>query len=213
MARGRVYNRIYTDDDWDKVNKENKNLMEDFLTELKSQKKKDSTLKQYRNDLRIVLIYILKEHNNKSILQLNKKHFRNMSLWLSGELNLSNARCNRLMSAVRSMLDFAENDDDYEYEINFAKKVKGLPREEVREIHFLSDEIIIKLREYLREHKEYQKMCLLDLAYDSAGRRNELFQVKKEDLLEKNNTNIVIGKRGKKFPLIYLFNSNTESLG
>jgi len=47
-ARGRVYNRIYNDTEWLVVNNDNKILMEDFLLELKSRKKKESTLKQYR---------------------------------------------------------------------------------------------------------------------------------------------------------------------
>lgn len=211
MARGRVYNKIYTKEEWDLVNEENKDLMEDYLVEMRASKKKDGTIKQYKNDLRIILIYIYRKLKNKSILELNKKNFRNINLWFIEELGLSNARANRLMSAVRSMLDFAEDDDDYEYESNFAKKVKGLPKEEVREIVFLTNEQISKLREKLIELKDYQKLVLLDLSYDSAGRRNELAQVLKEGLLERNNTNTVVGKRGKKFPLIY-FSRTKESL-
>lgn len=211
MARGRVYNRIFNEDDWKLVNKENKNLIEDFCIEMKSNKKKESTINQYRNDLRLVAIYVLKELGNKPIIELNKKHFRNINLWFMNDLNLSSARCNRLMSAVRSMLDFAENDDDYDYDVNYAKKVKGLAKEEVREIVFLTDEQIHKLRDKLKEEKLYGHLLLLDLSYDSAGRRNECYQVLKEGLLERNNTNIVIGKRGKKFPLLY-FDNTHESL-
>lgn len=42
------------------------------------------------------------------------------------------------------------------------------------------------------------------MGFDSAGRKNELFQVEKHGLLDGNKTNVVIGKRGKKFPLVYL---------
>lgn len=209
--RGRVYNRIFNEEEWVIVNKDNKNLMYDFIIELKARKKKKGTIDQYSNDIRIILIYILRQLKNKSILELNKKHFRNMNLWMIDNLGVSNARANRLMSTIRSMLDFAEDDDDYEYDVNYAKKVKGLPKEEVREIYFITDEQVSKLRECLKNKQEYQKLLLLDLAYDSAGRRNELFQVEKEGLLERNNTNIVIGKRGKKFPLIY-FSNTKESL-
>lgn len=210
MARGTVYNRIFNEEDWELVNKENKNIMEDFLEEYRQQKKKPSTLNQYMNDLRIVLIYILKELRNKNILELNKKDFRRFNLWLQDK-GMSSARVNRMMSSVRSMLTFCEDDDDYEYDLNVARKVKGLAKESVREIQFLTDEQITLLREELRKREEYIKMLLLDLAYDSAGRRNELYQVLKEGLLDKNNTNIVIGKRGKKFPLIY-FSRTKESL-
>lgn len=209
--RGRVYNKIYTPELWEQVNQDNKDLLDDFLTELRSKKKKKSTIDQYFNDGRIILIYILKELGNKSILELNKKNFRNMTLWMIDKLGVSNARSNRLLSMIHSMLDFAEDDDDYEYNNNISKKVKGLPKEGVREIHFLKDEQIQLLREELRKREEYQKMALLDIAYDSAGRKNELFQIVKQGLLEKNNTNIVIGKRGKTFPLIY-FSHSKESI-
>lgn len=211
MARGRVYNRTVTKEDWERVNKLNKNLIDDFCIEMKSNKKKESTILQYRNDLRIICTYILRELDNKPILELNKKHFRNINLWFMNDLGLSSARCNRLMSSVRSMLTFAENDDDYDYDINFASKVKGLEKEAVRDIVFLSDEQIHKLRDALKEKQMYSHLLLLDLAYDSAGRRNECYQVLKEGLLERNNTNIVTGKRGKKFPLLY-FDNTHESL-
>ena len=56
-----VYNRIYTKEKWEQVNKYNKNLMEDYLLELKAQKKSQGTIDQYRNDLRIMFIYIFLE--------------------------------------------------------------------------------------------------------------------------------------------------------
>ena len=127
MARGTVYNRVYNEEDWKLVSKENKNIMEDFLEEYRQQKKKQSTLDQYRNDIRIVLIYILKELNNKCLLELTKKDFRRFNLWLQDK-GMSSARVNRMMSAVRSMLTFCEDDDDYDYDQNVARKVKGLAK-------------------------------------------------------------------------------------
>lgn len=206
-----IYNRIYNEEDWSKVNKENKNIMEDFLIEYKQQKKKPSTLEQYKYDLQIIMIYILKFCDNQSILSLNKKHFRNLSLWLTEELKQSSARSNRIMSCTRSLLTFCEDDDDYEYDVNYAKKVKGLPKEQVRDIHFLADDDILKLKDYLVENKEYQKATLVMLLYDSAGRKNEVAQVQKHSFFDesKNSTNRVIGKRGKVFPLLY-FNGTKE---
>jgi site-specific recombinase XerD len=40
--------------------------------------------------------------------------------------------------------------------------------------------------------------------FDSAARRNEAFQIKKDGLLEGNKANEVIGKRGKKYKPVYL---------
>lgn len=200
-----VYNRIYSKQKWEKVNRYNKELMEDFLLELKAQKKSQGTINQYRNDLRIMFIYILEELNNKEIYKLKKKQFRNYMLWLQ-EKEMSNARINRLMSALRSMLSYASDEDTYEgeLEINHAQKVRGLQKEKVREIIFLTDEEIEYIYSRLIEKGKYQQALLCALMYDSAGRRNECFGVEK-DFAEKdpNFTNMVTGKRNKKFRLLY----------
>jgi integrase/recombinase XerD len=205
--RGRVYNRIFDEQEWKEVNKENKYIMDDFLEEYRQRKMKESTLSQYKNDLRIVMIYIKRKLNNRTITDLTKKDFRRFSLWLTDDLKLSNARVNRIMSAVRSLLTYVEDDDDYDYDNNVAKKVKGLPKEAVRvneDDFFLSHEQVMKLRNELIKRDRLQDAVLLMLMYDSGARRNEVYQVVKHGLLDGNKTNIVTGKRGKQFPLIYL---------
>lgn len=205
--RGRVYHNFYTPELWNQVNNENKMIMEDFLQEYRQRKKSKNTIDAYRNDIRIVLIYILKKLNNKSILELKKKDFRGLSLYFSEECELSSARVNRLHSAVNSLLTFCEDDDDYEYNINYSKKVAGLPKERVKdndEDFFFTYDEFIKVRDILVQRGELQNAVLWSLAFDSAGRRNELFQVKKDNLINQNKTNIVVGKRGKKFNLVYL---------
>ena len=207
MSRGKIYNKFYTDELWAKVNRENKLILDDFLAEYRQRKMKPGTISGYKNDLRIIMIYILKELNNKCILELKKKDFRGLSLYFTEECDMSPARTNRLKSALNSMLTFCEEDDDYEYEINYAKKVKGVPRERVKDdeddFFFTFDEFV-KVRNILVERGKLQYAVLWSLGFDSAGRKNELFQVEKHGLLDGNKTNIVVGKRGKKFQLVYL---------
>lgn len=199
-----AYNKIYTDEDWALVNKENKDIMEDFLLEYKSRKKKEGTIRQYRNDLRIILIYILKNCDNKPITELNKRDFRRLSLWFSDDLAVSNARTNRLMSCVRSLLTYVEDEDEYDYDNNVAKKIRGLEKNPVRKIVFLTNDEIKQLREKFIKEERYKEAMLISLLYDSAGRKNEIAQVEKYSFIEnKDCTNIVTGKRGKQFPLIY----------
>ena len=207
MPRGRIYNNFYTPELWEQVNKKNKRILDDFIAEYKQRKMSKGTIAGYRNDLRIILIYILKELDNRCILELNKKDFRGLSLYFTEECNMSAARTNRLKSAVNSMLTFCEEDDDYDYEINYAKKVKGIPKNRVKDddddFFFTFDEFI-KVRDILVEQEKWQLAVLWSLGFDSAGRKNELFQVTKHGLLDGNKTNVVIGKRGKKFQLVYL---------
>lgn len=211
MAK-QVYNRVYTKEKWEKVNNFNKRLLDDFILELKCNKKKSGTITQYYNDIRIILIYILTENENKAISKLKRKHFRNFSLWCQ-EKGMSPARTNRLLSAVRSMLAYAGDDSDYEddFETNEAQKVKGLKKEKVRDIMFVTDEEVEIIYKTLIERQKYQQAALLAISYDSAGRRNEIYQIEKEGLLNSNLTNIVLGKRGKKFPLA-LFDRSHEAI-
>ena len=208
MARSRgVYNRVYTPELWEQVNPENKAILEDFLAEYRQQKKANSTIEAYFQDGRFVLIYVLLHHKNKSILEMSKKDFRNMSIWLSEDCNMSANRVNRLKATVNSMLTYCEEDDEYNYDVNYAKKVKGLPRERVKtndDDFFFTFKEFIAVRDKLVEMGDLQTAVLWSLSYDSAGRRNEIYQVKKTGLLDGNKTNIVKGKRGKTFPLVYL---------
>ena len=208
LARSRgVYNRVYTPELWEQVNPENKAILEDFLAEYRQQKKANSTIEAYFQDGRFILIYVLLHHKNKSILEMSKKDFRNMSIWLSEDCNMSANRVNRLKATVNSMLTYCEEDDEYNYDVNYAKKVKGLPRERVKtndDDFFFTFKEFIAVRDRLVEMGDLQTAVLWSLSYDSAGRRNEIYQVKKTGLLDGNKTNIVRGKRGKTFPLVYL---------
>lgn len=207
MDRGRgVYNRIFTEEKWQMVNPVNKAIMDDFLTELRQQKKSLNTINAYRQDLRIIFIKILEDFDNKSVLDMTKKDFRRLNIWFD-DSGMSPARCNRLHSSINSMLTFCEDDDDYEYDVNISKKVKGVPNERVKtndgDFFFTFDEFI-KVRNVLVECGRLQDAVLWSLMYDSGARRNEVFQVKKDGLLDGNKTNIVRGKRGKMFPLVYM---------
>lgn len=179
--------------------------MEDYLLEYKARKMKKSTISQYKNDLRIILIYILERCNNKIITQLSKKDFRNLSLWLSNDLKVSNARVNRLMSCCRSFMTYIEDDDDYEYNQNQAAKIHGLPKEAVRDIVFLEDDIILKLIDKLMNEKRYKEATLVALLYDTGARKNEIAQVEKYSFYDenKNVTNKLVAKRGKVYQAVY----------
>lgn len=205
-SRG-VYNKVYTPELWEEVSKENKSILSDFLAEYRQQKKAKSTLDAYFQDGRIILIYILQYHNNKSILSMSKKDFRNFSLWLTEDCGMSANRANRLKATANSILTFCEEDDDYDYDTNVAKKVKGVPREKVKtneDNFFFTYDEFVKVREVLIANNDLQTAVLWSLSFDSAGRRNEIAQVTKHNLLNSNKTNIVRGKRGKLFSLVYL---------
>ncbi|UYX52397.1 site-specific integrase [Bacillus thuringiensis] len=184
------------------VSQENKNLVKDFLIEKKAQGKAASTLQQYNWDLRIILFLIHEHFENKNLIKLTRKEIRNLSI-IFQEMKMSNARVNGLMSALRSALEFCTDDDDYNYEFNVGSRVRGLPKNPIREITFIAEDQINWLIDELIEQEKYMLSTYLALSYYSAARKNEIHQVQKEGLIEQYYTNVVRGKRGKKFRLYY----------
>ncbi len=207
MVKKRVYNRIYTEEEYADVNISNKDIIDDFIEEYTQRKMKKTTLEQYQNDLRIIALFAKRCCGNRCFLELEKRDFRKLSIWLSDDLKMSNARVNRLMSVCRSMLTYIEDSDEYTYANNVAKKVHGLPKSPVRVTEndfFISFKQIMEIRKKLLEMNELQ-LCLLHMIlFDTGARRNEVAQIKKYNLLDGNKTNPVVGKRGKVFTLVYL---------
>ncbi|PHE70513.1 tyrosine-type recombinase/integrase [Bacillus wiedmannii] len=189
---------------YEQVRKENKSILNDYILEMKSNGKSKGTIYQYTADIKAFFCWAFNELDNKSVLNMKKRDFRRFFLVLK-ENGASSSRINRVQCSLRNLLEFCTADEDeYDYDINAMKSIKGLQKEEVREIHFLTDEQIDIIINYLIGKKQYQKALYVSLSYDSAGRRNEVYQVMKNGFLESKRTNEVQGKRGKKFKLMYL---------
>ena len=203
---------MYNEEIYAKVNRDNKALLEDFILEYKSRGRKQSTIEQYAFDIRMFFCWNYVNNDDACVLdkkRCNRKLFRRFFIDFQEYRDVGSARINRVQCALRNMLEYASEDDDcvdeWRCEVNQMKKIKGLVKEERREIIFLSEEQIQLMLVELIKREEYQKALLISLAYESGGRRKEILQVTKSSLLDKtsNNTNQVIGKRGKKFKLRY----------
>lgn len=194
--------RLFNENDWNNLSDENRELYDDYLLELEANGKAKKTIQQYAFDLRAFFCWLVREKNNKYILDLKRKDFRNFFLKLQ-RAGASAARVNRFQSSIRNLLEFACISEDYSYEVNAMQHIRGLQKEPVREIVFLSDEQVNILIDELLKRRHFQKALWVSLAYDSAGRRAEICQVTKEGFLDNNQTNVVVGKRSKKFRLIY----------
>lgn len=197
---------IYSDELYSKVNQDSKDLLNDYILELKSKNRSEKTIKQYTYDIKLALCYFQENNANKSILELRKRDFRNFFLMMS-DSGKSSARINRMQSSLRNMLEYAVDDDDYyeDYYKNPMRNIKSLERMAVKDVVFISDEQIDFLLDYLMERELYQKALYVSLSYDSAGRRNEIHQVEKYSFMDSENrsTNEVVGKRSKRFKLMY----------
>lgn len=203
-----VYNRVYTKEKWEQVNKYNKNLLSDYMKQIKAEGKSEGSQKQYFNDARIILIYIMEELDNKPLYKLNRKSFRNMVLWMQ-ENGMSSARINRMLSTSRNLLNFGLDDDEFSEDFEDCKanpsRIKGMQKEKRRDIVFLTDEEVHIIFNKLMEKEKYNQALFCAIMYDSASRRREVFQLKRDDIsLDSNiSKSVVVGKRGKKYRPIY----------
>lgn len=213
MSR-RVYNKVYSEEVWEKVNPKNKEVLDDFLLDLRENKRSPNTIKQYFIDLRGFLCYLYNYYDNRCVLDLSRKDMKRYALSLVEERDLSNARRNSLVACLHSLLKYAEDDEDWGYEVNAARSIKSLRKEPVKTIVFLEDKTVMDLYSKFMELEKYQEATLLMLSYESAGRRGELAQVTRDSFLDpsRNNTNIVIGKGRKKFSLLYFKSTRNAAL-
>lgn len=203
---------LYTKERWMKVLEVNKKLMQQYIRSCRADKKRPRTIEQYESDLKFFLCWNLLHNENMNVLEFKKKHFNEFKFFMIEERCVSNARVNRLLSAIRTMMSYAEDDDDdYEdYIRNPAAKIRGLEKESVREINFLSQEQIDLLRSYLIDHEMYQYLCLLDILYDTGARINEVFQVSNTETLSKGYLKVTC--KGGRNEYILLHSRARESI-
>src|SRR5699024_3852074 len=133
MTRKR--NSFYDDVTYSKVPRENKDILDDYILEMKSNGRSEKTIYQYVSDIKMFYCYMVENTKPESILDLKKRDFRRFFLALQDGGD-TNAIINIVQCSLRNLLEFVVNDDDiYEdYEINVMKSIKGLQKEEVREI-------------------------------------------------------------------------------
>lgn len=203
---------IYTIDRWNFVNLTNKKLLKVYLRSLITNKLRPRTIEQYESDLKFFLIWNYLHNQNMSVLDFKKRHFEEFKFFMIEERNASNARVNRIMSSIRNMMSYAEDDDDeYEdYVRNVAAKIKGLENDPVKEVAFLTQSQIDLLRNYLIENEMYKHLFLLDILYDSGARINEIFQVNNNSTVEKGYIKVIC--KGGRAEYILLHERAKESL-
>ncbi len=203
---------LYTKERWENVLDINKRLTQQYLRNCKADKKSEGTIREYGYDLRFFLCWNLLFNENMSVLDFKKRHFEEFKYFMAEERKASNARINHLLCAIRTMMGYAEDDDDEyeEYFRNPASRIKGLEKEPVRPVAFLSQEQIDLLRNYLLEHKMYQHLCLLDILYDSGARVNEVLQVTDSETTNKGYLKVKC--KGGRFEYILLHERSKESI-
>lgn len=180
MARKTRQNKITTPELLEKINPENKRLMEDYLTYLQSIQRSPQTIKGYRNDLEIFFVWVLQNAKNKFFVDISKRDIVAYQNWLLNNNENSPARVRRLKSTISSLSNYIETvlDDEFEDFKPIVKKIENPVNQAVREKTVLSDEQCDELLDELCRRKKYDKACLVALAMCSGRRKSELVRFK-----------------------------------
>jgi integrase len=191
MARTTVYNKIYNDEDWAKVNPNNKDLFNQWKTYLMSTDKSKGTILQYTNDMRILFIFLMKFCGNKFVVDLNKRDIIAFQGYSINEWGHSSNRTRRIRSCLSSLCNFIENimDDLYPDFRNIVNKIEAPQKKPVREKTVLANDQVEFVLKTLVDSKQYQKACVFALAANSGARLSELCRFKVNYFDEKNIIN------------------------
>lgn len=164
---------------WEFVEKENKKLMKIFLDSKKDLSNK--SLMQYESGLKIFFLWVEQYCENKFLINMKKRDFlRYQNFLIDHELSANGIKFKR--SAVSSLCNFIETyyDDEYPTFRNIVNGVEPPVGERVYKKEPLTTEELKVLRKYLIEKEMWQHLAYLDLSYWTAGRREEIRQLRKE---------------------------------
>ena len=216
--RSTVYNNITSPELIDKINEENKFLMQEFLDYLKSIDRAKTTLFQYEAVLRIFFVWNLEYNNNKDFIKISKREFAKFQNHAINEWGWSPKRTRRVKSVISSLSNFIENimDEEPGYENYRAvvRKIENPVNDVVREKTVFESDELQKLLDILVEKEKYMQACALSLAMNSGRRKAEIPRFKVSYF---NEENVIFGSlyktpekvttkgRGSKGKLLHLY--------
>lgn len=188
MARKTQQNKITSPELWEQVNPDNKQLLEDFLTYLRSIQRSETTIHGYRNDAEIAFTWCLLHNKNKMFVDWTKRDIVAFQNWMLQENKNSPARVRRIKSVLSSLSNYIEAvlDDEFKDFRPIVRKIENPINQAVREKTVLTDEQCDELLDKLMEKGWYEKACCLALALCSGRRRAELVRFKVSYFDEEN---------------------------
>lgn len=188
MGRKTQQNKITSPELLEQVNPENKRLLEDFLTYLRSTQRSETTIQGYRNDAEIAFVWALQHINNKFFVDWSKRDIVAFQNWMLNENKNSPARVRRVKSVLSSMSNYIEAvlDDEYRDFRPIVRKIENPVNQAVHEKTVLTDVQCDQLLDTLMEKGQYEKACCVALAFCSGRRRAELVRFKVSYFDDKN---------------------------
>ena len=182
-----------------------------FLDYLSFEKKySEHTITAYKNDLKTFQKFLIQEYEDDNLLDVNYSQIRSWIVSLV-DAGISNRSVNRKISSLKSFYKFLQKTK----QINDSplRKHQALKVSNRVQVPFSEKEIVEVLRglDNKQDFTSLRNKLIVELLYSTGMRRNELINLKVEDVDFSSNTIKVLGKRNKE-RLIPLLNSVKESI-
>ncbi len=169
-----------SDDMWDNVLKEHRDLVDEFLdvnTHLSNHSKK-----QYKSALRIWFYFVYESLNNKHIAKITKRDFLRYMSFLDNRKMSSSGKSFK-KSAVSSLNNYieaviAEDDPKFSSFRSFTKGLPPIPRNQTYRKVLVTKEEYKDMMETLEKDENYLGMAWLAVAFNVGARRAEIIQFK-----------------------------------
>lgn len=188
MGRKTVYNRIYTEEIWAKVNEDNKNLLNDYLAYKTTGGCSPQTIYQYEQMIRLFFCWNYTHNKDIFFVDLKKRQLVGFFNYMVSDMGCSSNRISTVKSSLSSMSEYIENvlDDEFPDFRNIVVKLKTPVKQPVREKTVMSEEQIQDCLDKLVAAKRYQAACYLALAVSCGARKAELIQFKTDWFTDEN---------------------------
>ena len=197
----RQTNRVLqtTKEEIDAINKDNKQLIDDFIQYYIASDHSPKSVVVTKNNLELFFCYVLKHLKNRHFAHIRRKDYIKFQSFLL-ENGLSPSRIRAIRSSISSLSTYIEYNiieeidpdyDEQEYELwkkwkNVINSIPAPKVEAVRKKSVFEDQDVQKLLDMLIEKKKFQHAAVLALAWASGARKAEIVQFKTSYFEDKN---------------------------
>ena len=181
MPRTTVYNKDLTEN-YEKINKKDRKLLDDFVDYCRSMDKTELTIKNYKSQIKIFLCWNKKFNKDTFFCDLQRKDFLTFFGYARTELKVSPARIYSFKAALSSFSTAIEilYEKKYKNFRNLVRDLPSIPQAPVREKTILSDEEVQLILDTLLERGKLQACCIVAVLAYSGMRKAELLQMRPE---------------------------------
>ena len=170
------------------VNRKNMELLDEFLSYLRSVQRSETTISGYENDIQIAWVWCLQHNDNKFFVDWTKRNIIAYQNWLLNENQNSPSRIRRLKASLSSLSNYIEAvlDDEFPNFRNIINKVESPANRAVREKTVWEENELEDLLVKLSNSDEHEKACMVALGAYSGRRKAELCRFKVSDFDDSN---------------------------